>query len=286
MINLTMRAALISLLCVCGAACSTAQQKPDDTLPVAAQWTIGAATPVQRAAITSVFLLYCPKTSMKGTGFLLKNGLVVTNNHVVEGCTKDEMVADPLSNSFGFTKMATDTNRDLALLHPAKHLDGGLDLAPTDQDPMLETEVDTWGFPLTYNGPSPLLSRGYVAGYVKDGQDGKEVKHLVINGAFNPGNSGGPLLSNKDNKVIGVVVAKFHLYPPEVKRAIDALSKNQNGLQYGAMDAEGKQIYVSEAQVVGSILEEFYKTTQVMIGEAISVSELRAFLKEKQGEVQ
>jgi S1-C subfamily serine protease len=58
---------------------------------------------------------------------------------------------------------------------------------------------------------------GYVAGYVKDGPDGKEVKPMVVNGAFNPGNSGGPLLRNKDNKVIGVVVAKFLIYPAFVK---------------------------------------------------------------------
>ncbi len=113
MTQFTTRAALMSLLCVVAVACSTAQQKRDDTLPAAVQWTLGAATPVQRTAITSVFLLYCPKTHMKGTGFLLKNGLIVTNNHVVEGCTKDDMLADPLSNKFGFTKMATDANRDL-----------------------------------------------------------------------------------------------------------------------------------------------------------------------------
>jgi len=172
------------------------------------------------------------------------------------------------------------------LLHPAKHLDGGLDLALTDQDPPLEAEVNTWGFPLTYNGPAPLLSRGYVAGYVKDGPDGREVKHLVIDGAFNPGNSGGPLLANRDNKVIGVVVAKFLVYPPSVKATIDVLNNAKSGMMYNATDGAGNPITVSEAQVVGSVLEQFYSTTQVMIGGAISVSELRAFLKEKQSEVQ
>ncbi len=34
------------------------------------------------------------------------------------------------------------------------------------------------------------------------------------------------------------------------------------------------------------VLDQFYKTTQVMIGEAISVSELRAFLDKKRAEVQ
>ena len=279
-------------------ACRAQESEKPSTTPTAVEWTITAAAgPVQRTAIKSVFLLLCTKTQMKGTGFLLSNGLIVTNNHVVEGCTKEEMFADPWSQAdvFGFTKMVTDTTRDLALLHPAKHLTGGLELAPTaEQDPLLETSVETWGFPLNYNGRAPLLSVGYVAGYVKDGEKGKEVKHVVVNGAFNPGNSGGPLLRNKDNKVIGVVVAKILLYPPFVKNLITALNNNKFGMMYNAsddhgnpkLDAQGKPVEYSEAQIVAAVLEQFYNTSQVMIGEAISVSELRAFLKEKQAEVQ
>jgi S1-C subfamily serine protease len=135
---------------------------------------------------------------------------------------------------------------------------------------------------------------GYVAGYVKDGTDGQEVKHIVVNGAFNPGNSGGPLVRWKDNKVIGVVVAKFHLYPAYVENLITVLSKEQNGMQYSALDAQGnpakdeqgKPVRYSEAQIVGAVLDQFYKTTQVMIGEAISVTEVRTFIKKHQAEIQ
>jgi trypsin-like peptidase len=264
---------------------SCAAQAPEEggTTPVAVQWTIDAAGPVQRVAIKSVFLLYCPNTQMKGTGFLLSTGLVVTNNHVVEGCSAHEMRANPFSGQeFGFEKMVTDKDVDLALLRPAKHLPGGLELA-SDQDPLLGTPVSTWGFPLTYNGPAPLLSMGYVAGYVKDGETGKEVKHVVVNGAFNPGNSGGPLFRSRDNKVIGVVVAKFHLYPPLVKQAIDALGKASSGLMFSGKDDHGNPVSLSEAQITSMVLEQFYKTTQVMIGEAISVSELRAFLNKEKG---
>ncbi len=268
-------------------------QESAPTVPTAVQWTLSAAPPLQRAVIKSVFMLYCRNSGMKGTGFLLTSGLVVTNNHVVEGCTAGEMLADPLGQQFGFDKMATDAAVDLALLHPSKHLAGGLELG-SDEDPELGTEVNTWGFPLTYNGPAPLLSIGYIAGFVKNGADGHEVKHVVVNGAFNPGNSGGPLVKWKDNKVIGVVNAKFHLYPRYVKDIITVLNKEKSGFQYQASDAQGnpakdaqrKPISFSEAQIVGTVLEQFYNTTQVMIGEAISVSELRAFLKKKQAEVQ
>jgi Trypsin-like peptidase domain len=274
--------------------CMAQESEKQDKTPTAVQWTLDAAGPVQRNAIKSVFLLYCPKTGMKGTGFLLSSGLIITNNHVVEGCTAGEIKANPFSGQeFGFTKMAVDKDVDLAVLHPSKTLIGGLELA-SDQDPPLGTAVNTWGFPLTYNGPAPLLSVGYVAGYVKDGPNGKEVKHVVVNGAFNPGNSGGPLFRNNDNKVIGVVVAKFHLYPPIVKNLITALGNNKFGMMYNEndehgnpmLDAQGKPVTISEAQIVSAVLEQFYNTTQVMIGEAISVSELRAFIKKRQAEVQ
>jgi hypothetical protein len=42
----------------------------------------------------------------------------------------------------------------------------------------------------------------------------------------------------------------------------------------------GKQEAVFDEQVIGMILEEFYHKTQVMIGEAISVSELREYIIE------
>jgi len=97
---------------------------------------------------------------MKGTGFLLSDGLIVTNNHVVEGCTAEEMRANPFDAvGFGFSKMATDKNVDLALLNPSRRLSGGLELGPNRDSP-LGSAVSTWGFPLTYNGPAPLLSAG------------------------------------------------------------------------------------------------------------------------------
>jgi len=223
---------------------------------------------------------------MKGTGFLLVDGLIVTNNHVVEGCTAEDMKANPFgAQEFGFSKMATDKDVDLALLHPSKHLNGGLEIGP-DRDSPIGTSVSTWGFPLTYNGPAPLLSVGYVAGYVKDGESGKEVKHIVVNGAFNPGNSGGPLFRTNDNRVIGVVVAKFHLYPPLVAQLIQALANQKSGFMFSGKDQNGHDQMVSEAQITAMVLDQFYKTTQVMIGEAISVSELRSFLKKKEAEVQ
>src|SRR5712692_7035158 len=91
-----MRGALAFLLVVlaANAGVSMSEQKSEGgTIPTATQWTLDAAGPTQRSAIRSVFLMYCPNSKMKGTGFLLKNGLVVTNEHVVAGCNAQQMLA-------------------------------------------------------------------------------------------------------------------------------------------------------------------------------------------------
>jgi len=279
-------AATIALFCVASLPSAAQQDKTIDTVPTAVQWTLDAAGPTQRNAIKSVVLLYCPKTNSKGTGFLLVGGLIVTNNHVVNGCTVLEMKANPGTEEFGFSKMAVDKDVDLAVLRPAKPLAGGLDLG-SDVDAEIGTSVSTWGFPLQYNGPAPLLSVGYVAGYVKDGGNGKEVKHIVVNGAFNLGNSGGPLFRSGDDKVIGVVVAKVLLYPPFVQQFIQALSHPPGGFtMFEGTDEHGKKIALMGTQVTAMVLDQFYRNTQVMIGEAISVSELRAFLNRRKAEVE
>ena len=252
------------------------------TLPVSTQWTLDAAGTTQRAAIKAVMLLVCPSTMMKGTGFYLKSGIVVTNDHVVKGCKADEVQGFSSTGArIQFNRLATDPDIDLAALHPLGALSDGLELGD-DHNPEVGVAVSTWGFPLIYNGPAPLLSVGYVAGYSDDHANGKTIKHLVINGAFNPGNSGGPLFRVADSKVIGIVVAKFHLYPPFVKQAIDVLSKNSSGVTFTGTDGQGKPMQYVESQVVALILEQYYNLTQVMIGEAISVSELRSFLQTAQ----
>lgn len=211
---------------------------------------------------------------------------MVTNHHVVKGCEPQQIVAmTPVGSEMHFRKMAIDEAVDLALLRPSTPVSGGLELG-SDRDPAVGTAVSTWGFPLTFNGPAPLLSVGYVAGFNREGTEGRPIKHLVVNGAFNPGNSGGPLFRSNDKEVIGVVVAKFHLYPPYVKQAIDAMANMRSGVVYSGTDAQGRPVQMVEAQVVAVVLEQFYRTTQVMIGEAISISELRTFLYNKEREVQ
>jgi S1-C subfamily serine protease len=257
-----------------------------DSVPVATQWVLDAAGPTQRNSIASVFLLICPATSKKGTSFLLSSGLVVSNEHVVHGCDATNIIGyigyTPKAERITFKKIVVDVNRDLALLRPARALTGGLELG-SDLDPKLGSAVSTWGFPLIYNGPAPLLSVGYVAGFNAVNVGSRTVKHIVVNGAFNPGNSGGPVFFSNDNKVVGVVVWKQNLFSNNVPTVINDLHHPSVSMSSNLSRTmpDGSTQGISQQEAIATVLEEFYGMVQVMIGEAISVSELRAFMAER-----
>ena len=91
--------------------------------------------------------------------------------------------------------IVTDAVLDLALLSLSKAVNApALPLSTTDEF-SIGAQVSTWGYPDGYHGLAPLLSSGYVAGVDRVKVAGeKTVSRLVINAAFNLGNSGGPLL--------------------------------------------------------------------------------------------
>lgn len=232
-------------------------------------------------------LVVCPATQKKGTAFLIKSGTMVTDNHVVDGCSKDNLWAESSTEEkITFSKVVTDPNRDLALLVPKSRIEGGFELGP-DVSPKVATPVSTWGFPFIYNGPAPLLSVGYVAGFQDVKVGTTTVKHIVVNGAFNPGNSGGPLLAGPDNTVVGIVVWRMRILPEWVQTLITGFGKSSATSCCVATQTlpDGTTRGVSSEEASGIVLQQFYDTVQVMIGEATAVSELRAFLKEKENDL-
>lgn len=283
---------IIAVLLVTNSAGQSGNTTPKQSIPIATQLLLdNEPRPVQQRAIKSVLMIQCPKDNSKGTGFaLLGGGVITTNSHVVGSCTKEELkgISSLSEEPVTFSSMVQDTNRDLALLCTTKPLSTkGLELNGEER-PAIETEVVTWGYPLRYQLPAPILSRGYVAGYRMEtrqvnGQQGRPVSHIIINGALNPGNSGGPLIDRTTGKVIGIVVEKWTLYSPLVETVIFGLQHPAVSMRgtFSRTDANGQTVDISNEEATAAALQELYQKSQVVVGEAISVSELNAFIKDK-----
>jgi len=226
-------------------------------------------------------MIVAKETGSKGTGFLLTTGHIMTAFHVIEGCSLANLRAI-MSNGrvIKFKDVTYDPHKDLAVLKPSEKLEGGLEIHG-EGDIKVGVQVYTWGYPLGYNGPAPLLTVGFLSGFIaRRVNERVVVKHLVVNSAFNPGNSGGPLFVSGDDRVIGVVVSKHLPMPPFIKSAIEALRRNQTGVVFKAVNEKGEEITFVESQIVAEILEYYRSLTQVVIGEAVAGSEVISFLGE------
>jgi hypothetical protein len=161
-------------------------------IPISTQTLLsGVKSPESKGVIKSVLMIQCPKDNAKGTGFVILGGkIITTNSHVVGSCGFGDLIGkSSVSNEpVKFSAMVRDTVRDLALLCATKPLPFVLKLSGGEK-PQVETEVETWGYPLRYQSPAPILSRGYVAGYWTEvrpqtnGGAGTPVEHLIVNGA-------------------------------------------------------------------------------------------------------
>jgi hypothetical protein len=138
-----------------------------------------------------------------GTAFVVHpDGYLLTAAHVVKDATQVEVVIE--DKSYDARLVGVDVKSDLALLHiKAKNLPALL--LSNSNAVQVGEEVRAFGFPLTSAlGSSVKVTRGTVSGI--ETKDAQTV--FQIDAAVNPGNSGGPLVTEK-GEVIGVVNAKL-----------------------------------------------------------------------------
>lgn len=226
-------------------------------------------------AIAATLRVLCPSKNSGGSGFVHVSGRIVTAAHVIEGCTAPNIVLLPADNKpVKVTAVVSDPVLDLALLTPEKPMRAGLRLR---NGPLtIGLPVAAWGFPVGYPGVRPLLTMGHLAGEAPAQPNGPV--RLWINGAFNSGNSGGPLVLAETGEVIGVVASKLAPIPSIIEQALDAMSKQPSGVVYTVTN-NGKTERVSEAQVVAAVLQYLRGQTQLVIGMAVPGGGVAAFMQ-------
>jgi len=151
-----------------------------------------------------------------GTGVvIMDNGTILTNLHVVHGAKRIQVIfADGLEAEADV--IALRPEHDLAVLRARKIPDdlkaatmrSTHDLRPGDR-------VTAIGFPF---GIGPSVSHGVVSGLKREfrSPEGQRILTNLIqfDAAANPGNSGGPLVTD-DGEVVGIVTA---IYNPTEER--------------------------------------------------------------------
>jgi S1-C subfamily serine protease len=248
-------------------------------IPIGAPLETDSPGKAADAAKNGVVLIICRPTSFGGTGFLHKSGVDITAAHVVAGCALGDLsIRTSSDEQMGVTSVSADDVKDLAILRPTSTLSGTPLPIASVSEPRLGAQVTTWGYPAGYTGLSPLLSVGYLAG-VQDFDvetPSRATRRWVINAAFNGGNSGGPVLSVEDGKVIGVVSSKLAPLPLGIANIIEGLKNDGSGMHSG-WTINGQS--VSQAQLAGHVLDYLRKQVQLVIGYAVTTKDLNDFLK-------
>ena len=151
---------------------------------------------------------YNPKTEGMGTGFVIneKEGLIVTNNHVIDGAEKIDIRID--GKDFKGELIGTDPQTDIGLVRIKKFKKGDLkELKFANSE-----KIKVGSFAIAIGNPFGLsytVTFGIVSAKGRAGMNVTEYEDFIqTDAAINPGNSGGPLL-NIEGEVIGMNTAIF-----------------------------------------------------------------------------
>jgi S1-C subfamily serine protease len=174
-----------------------------------------AGVQVYRRIAPSVFQIQTDSGS--GTGFVVADGIIASNVHVIKGATSATAMQISTGKKFAvdLRPYAADYQRDLVLLRVNFNGPGP---PPLPLKPIRKVEVSETAYALgnphglvgnfskgtvtakqKFNS-SKSVSPGYLG--ISVGRPGDVI--IVTDAAINPGNSGGPLVDNK-GRVIGVI---------------------------------------------------------------------------------
>jgi S1-C subfamily serine protease len=138
----------------------------------------------------------------QGSGFILnKDGLILTNNHVIDDAQQVEVTLSD-KHKYKATVLGVDKNHDLALLK-ISNAPGLVPATLSESNGLIVGQrVYAIGNPF---GLSGTMTRGIISAIRSiRGPQGNPIEDAIqTDAAVNPGNSGGPLLNSK-GEVIGI----------------------------------------------------------------------------------
>lgn len=171
-----------------------------------AQVTSPAPNPITQGTVAAqVHSLVCASRPSSGSGVVLSAGRVLTNAHVVAGCTQLQVVQD--GQRHAARAIAQDARNDLALLEAAPVAPRGRGALALRRTPITGESIMVAGFPLAgLLGNDIIVTTGIVNSLAGIGNDPGQIQ---VSAPVQPGNSGGPLL-DKSGNLVGLVVSKLN----------------------------------------------------------------------------
>jgi S1-C subfamily serine protease len=169
---------------------------------------LDAFRPSRREAFQAIYLIVCPSISA-GSGFLLQNGVMVTNSHVIADCDAQSLAAIGFaSRLIKFKAIIRDTSRDLALLIPVEAPQSKL---TTSSKTHIDRGESVWAF--GYQLVRGKAYSSFIGGLISDVYDKNSenkgiMTRILVTAAFNLGAFDAPLfLDAESTKVVGIMVS-------------------------------------------------------------------------------
>jgi len=136
-----------------------------------------------------------------GTAFFINNkGHLLTNNHVVEGCSLNKITYK--NNDYDAKLIATDKTLDLALLKADLKPKSFFNLSKDEAKKL--NKVYVAGYPLGKGLSDDLKISSGIVSSLKGFEDNSN--EIQIDAPINPGNSGGPII-NENGDLIAIAVS-------------------------------------------------------------------------------
>lgn len=182
---------------------------PEDTPVEPPAPTEARYNEVYEATIDSVALIRSRSPSRylgQGSGFVYRDGVILTNEHVVTGATSVELQFRGNRWTEG-SVIGTDRHSDLAVVDADGLPANATPLHPAGTRATIGQEVIALGNPY---GLEESVSQGIVSGVnrsLPSGTDFRIPATIQTDASVNPGNSGGPLV-DMDGRFLGVITAR------------------------------------------------------------------------------